>query len=283
MKIRNLKPSFWKHSMHKRISTECALVAVAMLNYADDEGRFLIEPDVMQGDMFPLRKDMNIAQHIEELAKPENGWLQLYEALVDNEKRRYGLIKNFKKHQWINKPTPSNYPPPPREGHETDPVPEPIVEWRSGAFIDVWNKSAKRWKLARVPERNDPRIEEMVKTCKIQDWIAAVAKIDNSDFLQGKAKEDQGWKVTFAWLIDPINMEKVMSGNYDGRSMRNKNTRTFVTARDIVSYQAECDNCHKTYKHNLDSTNGEEFSQKCDCGKRITFHMIEQELEDATA
>ena len=112
MRIRTVKPDFWTHKMHRSIRAESALVALALLNYADDEGRFEADMELFQSACFPLRPKLKIMDAWIELC--DCGWLILYEHGQDlaGKPIRYGYIPGFERHQVINRPTPTHYPSP---------------------------------------------------------------------------------------------------------------------------------------------------------------------------
>lgn len=62
-----------------------------------------------------------------------------------------------------------------------------------------------------------------IKEYGIEEVIAAIEKIKNSDFLRGK--NNRGWVITFDWFVLPNNFPKVHDGNYDSNTnIQNKNT-----------------------------------------------------------
>jgi hypothetical protein len=102
-RIRTIKPDFWRDENLAAISPEAALLAIGLLNHADDEGYFNAHPKLIESDIFPLRElSRPITVMVDELFKI--GYIQLFEG-VDG--KRYGHIYNFSKHQVINKKNPS--------------------------------------------------------------------------------------------------------------------------------------------------------------------------------
>ncbi|MGA1476265.1 MAG: hypothetical protein ACO4AI_14130, partial [Prochlorothrix sp.] len=97
--------------MHGHISESAALLAIALLNYADDEGRFEAEPGVLAKTLFP-RRDLvqDMSEALEELARVK--FIHLYESELDGLPIRLGCIPGFPRHQTINRATPSTLPPP---------------------------------------------------------------------------------------------------------------------------------------------------------------------------
>lgn len=102
-RIRTIKPDFWRDENLAAISPEAALLAIGLLNHADDEGYFNAHPKLIESDIFPLRElSRPITVMVDELFRI--GYIQLFEG-VDG--KRYGHIYNFSKHQVINKKNPS--------------------------------------------------------------------------------------------------------------------------------------------------------------------------------
>lgn len=103
MRIRTLKPEFWQHEELASLDDFTRLMAIALLNWADDEGYFLATPALIRGSLFPF---LNGEQKIEKglLLLAEKGWIQLGS---DQSGRKVGFVVNFTKHQRINRPVPS--------------------------------------------------------------------------------------------------------------------------------------------------------------------------------
>jgi len=100
MRIRTLKPDFWKHQIMAQQRPEVRLLAIGLLNLADDEGYFMAHPALIRGDLMPfLDKPGPIQQMLNELEAI--GYLSL--ARLDDG-RDIGHITNFKKHQVIQRP-----------------------------------------------------------------------------------------------------------------------------------------------------------------------------------
>lgn len=113
MRIRSVKPSFWPHRMHRRISEPAALLALALISWSDDEGRFEADPIQIEKQLFPYRPlSIPIPTALQELKGVD--WCVLYSAKVNGEALDIGQVLNFRKHQWIQKARGSSYPPPPR-------------------------------------------------------------------------------------------------------------------------------------------------------------------------
>lgn len=103
MRIRTIKPDFWIHEGMCSCSEFARLLAIALLNWADDEGYFMANPSLLRGNLFPfLDSSKIIPGALLELSKV--GWIQLG---IDDQGRHVGVIQNFAKHQRVDKPKPS--------------------------------------------------------------------------------------------------------------------------------------------------------------------------------
>jgi hypothetical protein len=102
-RIRTIKPDFWRNPELSSVSPEAALLAIGLLNIADDEGYFLAIPKLIDADIFPLREcSMNTHGLLKQLSNI--GYIKLFSG---SDGRQYGLVVNFIKHQVISRPTPS--------------------------------------------------------------------------------------------------------------------------------------------------------------------------------
>jgi len=102
-RIRTIKPEFWRDEGLSLVSSEAALLAIGILNHSDDEGYFNANPKLLEADVFPLRDlSRTTTVLIQELS--EIGYLDLF---LGTDGKQYGKVKNFERHQVINKPKPS--------------------------------------------------------------------------------------------------------------------------------------------------------------------------------
>ncbi len=102
-RIRTIKPEFWRNRELSRLSEFTRLVAIAVLNLADDEGYFEADAMLVRGDVFPYEEDSRRTHGaLTELCLV--GYITINES---KSKGEIGYISNFAKHQVINRPTPS--------------------------------------------------------------------------------------------------------------------------------------------------------------------------------
>lgn len=104
-RIRTIKPSFWSDEDLSEVSAETALLAIGLLNHADDEGYFKAHPGLVRAAVFPIRETTEtVSQMMETLEN--TGYIVIF---TGTDGKAYGYIKNFSKHQKINRPNPSEY------------------------------------------------------------------------------------------------------------------------------------------------------------------------------
>lgn len=103
MRIRTIKPEFWTHESLCQCSDFTRLLAIAILNLADDEGYFMANPHIVRGSLFPfLESSKIIPGSLHDLSRV--GWIELGK---DDQGRDVGRVVNFAKHQRVDKPKPS--------------------------------------------------------------------------------------------------------------------------------------------------------------------------------
>lgn len=108
MRIRSIKPDFWKSEKVAGLPHAVRLLFIGLWNVADDSGRFRAHPSLIQGEIFPYEPESPVEAWLQVLA--EVGLVHIYEA----DGRRYGHVVGFDEHQKIDKRTESRLPPPPR-------------------------------------------------------------------------------------------------------------------------------------------------------------------------
>lgn len=107
VRIRTIKPEFWKNEHLARLPEFTRLLAIGLLNYADDEGYFNANPSLIRGDLFPFLDDSKkVPTGITELSNL--GYLKLYNAA---DGRTYGHVVKFTEHQWLTKAKESKIKP----------------------------------------------------------------------------------------------------------------------------------------------------------------------------
>lgn len=104
MRIRTVKPQFWSHPVLCRLNDATQLLAIGLLNYADDHGYFWASPSLVKSALKPFNDDsVSVQKSLMELAKVGFIDLRTHETHGD-----VGRIVNFQKHQRVNRPSPSS-------------------------------------------------------------------------------------------------------------------------------------------------------------------------------
>lgn len=102
-RIRTVKPDLWIDEDLAEVSEPAMILAIGLLNHADDEGYFKANPKIISSVIFPIREpSVSIPVMLRELSGI--GYIKLFKG---SDGKEYGLVTNFKKHQAINKPTKS--------------------------------------------------------------------------------------------------------------------------------------------------------------------------------
>ena len=111
-RIRSIKPSFWGDEDVAGLSRDARLVLLGLVSLQDDDGRFLASPAAVAGYVFP-HDDLAPAKVKQWLSEIERTCRNVTFYEVGG--RRYGSLRQVRKHQRISHPQPSPLPPPPDE------------------------------------------------------------------------------------------------------------------------------------------------------------------------
>jgi len=101
MRIRTVKPEFWVHPVMSRLAYDTRILALGLLNLADDEGYFDADPDYIRGAVLFREDSSNVRRMLDELSRSE--WIDL----CGSPDRPIGRVANFRKHQRVDRPQPS--------------------------------------------------------------------------------------------------------------------------------------------------------------------------------
>ena len=101
MRIRTVKPEFWVHPVMSRLAYDTRILALGLLNLADDEGYFDADPDYIRGAVLFREDSSNVRRMLDELSRSE--WIDL----CGSPDRPIGRVTNFRKHQRVDRPQPS--------------------------------------------------------------------------------------------------------------------------------------------------------------------------------
>lgn len=102
-RIRTIKPELWLNEDLAAITEAANLLAIGLINYADDEGYFYARPELIKAALFPIR-ELSVSIHGGLTELSNIGFVELRKSA---DGKVFGKIVNFAKHQVINRPTPS--------------------------------------------------------------------------------------------------------------------------------------------------------------------------------
>lgn len=120
-RIRTIKPEFWQNEQLARLTEHARLLAIALLNHADDAGYFKANAYLVRAACFPFDDDSTkVLGSLQELSS-----IGFIEVRNDHEKQ-IGHVCKFREHQRIDKPGASklqeafNTISPQNTGHESN-------------------------------------------------------------------------------------------------------------------------------------------------------------------
>lgn len=102
-RIRTIKPEFWQDEDLASVSEPARLLAIGLLNLSDDEGYFNANAKLIQSQIFPIT-DPSVTIHTLITDLSNIGYILLIDG---TDGKRYGKVKNFAKHQMVNRPKES--------------------------------------------------------------------------------------------------------------------------------------------------------------------------------
>lgn len=101
-RIRTIKPEFWQNETLAELPAMTRLLAIGLLNHADDEGYFKANPALIRAAIFPFDDSANVPGMLQELSKA--GYLRIRQG---EDGKAYGWVVTFLKHQRVDKPKQS--------------------------------------------------------------------------------------------------------------------------------------------------------------------------------
>jgi len=80
-------------------------------------------------------------------------------------------------------------------------------------IINLFNDICKSYNpVERITSERQKGIDDLVKVYSLEKIEKAFEKAEATEFLKGT---QDGWRMTFDWIIVPDNMAKVLEGHYD--------------------------------------------------------------------
>jgi hypothetical protein len=113
-RIRTIQPTFPKSRSMCRVSRDARLLFIQLWLVADDAGRLVFDHERLLEDLYPEDPDAStfLATWLSELEREK--CIERYQV---NDLAFIRIVK-WRKHQIVDRPTPSAYPPTPREARE---------------------------------------------------------------------------------------------------------------------------------------------------------------------
>ena len=106
---RMIDPSFWEDEKIGALSPRARLAFIALWNFAEDSGVGRAQTVYLKNQIFAY--DAMSPKEFEAIFKELVD--QKLITLFSDEEQTYYFVNNFKKHQYINRPTPAKLPLPP--------------------------------------------------------------------------------------------------------------------------------------------------------------------------
>jgi hypothetical protein len=101
-RIRTIKPEFWQNESLAELSEHARLLAIALLNHADDKGYFIASHQLVRAACFPFEEDSrNVLGSLQDLSRI--GYIEVRNC----DGKQVGRICKFLDHQRIDKPQKS--------------------------------------------------------------------------------------------------------------------------------------------------------------------------------
>ena len=109
MRIRTIKPEFWRSEDIAALSIEDRLLFIGLWSYVEDNGVGRDAPQLIQCDLYPLDTftEASVRTHGGLMRLSQQGLITRFEG---PDGRRYLQINSWDKHQKINRPSKPRFP-----------------------------------------------------------------------------------------------------------------------------------------------------------------------------
>jgi hypothetical protein len=178
---RMIDPEFWSDEEIGQWSIEARLFYIGLWNFADDEGRLKAHPKLLKAQIFPYDEKINVEKLMQEVSKKVL-WYK-----INNQ--QYGWIKNFTKHQTINRPSKSKLPPPPED------VKNQFIE----ASVNIHEHFNEDSRLNKKEKKKNIKENNNIYTI-LEHWNSK--NIKNLDFKKETKVREKTIKKLRVWLKD---------------------------------------------------------------------------------
>ena len=202
MRIRTIKPEFWTHPVMQKRSDTTKLLAIGLLNYADDDGYFYAEPKAVRNAIRPNDDDSRITTvALRELS--DIGYITIRNHDTHGE---IGFIHSFSNHQVINKRYPSKIKELYDYGSDTVVIRDSYCEERKGKEIEKEKEIEKQEKENSVCDEVSPKKKtfQSPNYLEFESYLIEAMPLVNPEWtfervkraakLQYDTYDENGWK-----------------------------------------------------------------------------------------
>lgn len=202
---RMFKPSFFRDEKTGQLSFMEQVLFLGLLSFADDNGVGRANPMLIKADIFPYKslRESDMQKALDKFAKLR--LILLY--TIDGQK--YYFVRNFKKHQVINKPTPSSLPMPPEE------VLEGVSEYYGSTTVglpeDYRPKKRKEKEIKEKEKIKEDEIKVIIKLPIIDNVLGlsiSEGSIKEWQSLYPSVNVDQELRSMRGWLLADSNRQQ---------------------------------------------------------------------------
>lgn len=214
-RIRTIKPEFWTDKKTGNLSNDAKCLLIGLLNYADDYGVLRYEPEELKIKLFPYHSHTTPIALVEWLCKElmPPGLVEAFTLMkIEGQARDYIFIRNFNKHQRIDKPS--------------SPV---LPDWKTGMIPSIY---ADKQGLKYI--KATPRMV-------LEGARTTLGILDEDSTTEGKGGERKGKekeKENTNPSSEPQSLPKSTKG---GRKLKTK--KGLVQDEDLIN---EMQNCYES-------------------------------------
>lgn len=220
MRIRSVKEGFWQSETLASIPKESRLLAIALLNYADDDGYFMDVPQVIRGALFPFDEDSgSVRGGLDDLSRI--GYIRRG---TTHDGKRVCHIVNFLVHQKVEKPRASKIAGLVAVWDDSTTLPRHFPEASPpgvGVGVGVGEHPPKpphdesatppRIPGGRIPANDWTPLQEHRDLCSVRnvDCDAQLSRFRERNV--GQTDTDHGWGVRFTQWLGSAKPERRVS------------------------------------------------------------------------
>ena len=227
MRIRSIKPEFWRSDDICKLDWETRLVYIGLWSYVDDNGVGRDSEKLIAADLFPQEDDARrtLATIRRALASLADGsQIVRYEA----DGRQLFYIVRWTAHQKIDRPTRSPYPRPTsddaitRRGLDEDSTSLRVIVSDGSRDLgikgsrDLGISTARKRPATRLPDDWEPTDAHREKAAKLGVDVRHEAE---QMILWAKSKDERkvDWNAAFSGWIGRARPRPVAAGEHEGR------------------------------------------------------------------